>query len=134
MRLILIVVVILGIAWIGWIKYQEKTRVPVALSLIDKKMEELKSAGFDNLAQNVGTGFIEENTVIDGVTYPMRYAVIRMGDFKDLRNVTQEQLKNAAAPGGAIKAIDVIGYVDCITITPFGYFKMGPSFILTLQK
>jgi len=134
MKIAFIIIVALGVLWIGSIKFQEKTRVPVAFKLIDKKIQELKSEGFDKLVQKVGTGYIDENTVIDGVTYSMRYAVTRMGDFKDLRNVKEEQLKNAIGPGETIKVIDVLGYVDCMTVIPFGYFKMGPSFILTMQK
>lgn len=134
MKIVFIIIVALGALWIGSIKFQEKTRVPIALKLIDKKMQELKTTGFDKLAQKVGAGYIEENTLIDGVTYAMRYAVTRMGDFKDLRNVKEEQLKDAIRPAETIKAIDVLGYVDCMTIIPFGYFKTGPSFILTMQK
>jgi hypothetical protein len=134
MKTAFIIIVILGVLWIGSIKFQEKTRVPVAMKLIDKKMAELKSAGFDNLVQKVGTGFIDENKVVDGVVYPLRYAVTKMGSFKDLRNVKEEQLKNEIQPGETLRAIDILGYVDCITVIPFGYFKIGPSFILTIQK
>jgi hypothetical protein len=134
MKTVFVIIVALGALWIGSIKFQEKTRVPVALKLIDKKLQELKSEGFDKLVQKVGTGYIDENTVIDGVTYSMRHAVTKMGSFNDLRKVKEGQLKAVIQPGETIKAIDVLGYVDCMTIIPFGYFKMGPSFILTIQK
>ena len=135
MKVAFILIIALGALWIGSIKFQEKTRVPVAMSLIDKKIQELKVAGFDNLAGKVGTGFVDENITIKGVTYFLRYAVTRMGAFTDLRKASEAQLKAAIQPGENIKAIDIVGYVDCIDIIPFGNFKkMGPSFILTIQK
>jgi len=134
MKTVFIIIVALGALWIGSIKFQEKTRVPVAMKLIDKKMQELKTIGFDKLVEKVGTGYIDENTVIDSVTYSMRYAVTKMGSFNDLRKVREEQLKATVNTGETIKAIDILGYVDCMTVIPFTNFKMGPSFILTMQK
>ncbi len=134
MKILFVIILALGALWIASIKFQEKTRVPVALTLIDKKMQELKAEGFDKLVQKVGTGYIDENTVIKGVTYSMRYAVTRMGSFTDLRKIKGEQLKNSIQPQETIKAIDIVGYVDCMTIIPFTNFKMGPSFILTIEK
>jgi hypothetical protein len=134
MKTIFVIIVVLGALWIGSIKFQEKTRVPVALKLIDKKIQELKTVGFDKLAEKVGTGYIDENMIIGGVTYSLRYAVTKMGSFTDLRKVKEEQLKTAIQPGETIRAIDVLGYIDCMTVIPFSNFKMGPSFILTMQK
>lgn len=134
MKTIFVIILALGALWIASIKYQEKTRVPVALAIIDKKMQELKVEGFDKLVQKLGSGYIDENTVIKGVDYPMRYVVTKAGSFTDLRKATEQQIKAAVEPGEDIKAIDIVGYVDCMTIIPFTNFKMGPSFILTIEK
>lgn len=134
MKTIFVIIVVLGALWIGSIKFQEKTRVPVAMQLIDKKIAELKVMGFDKLVKEAGTGFIDENIAIKGINYHLRYAVTKMGSFSDLRKVKEEELKSEIQPGETINAIDILGYVDCMTVIPFSNFKMGPSFILTMQK
>ncbi len=134
MKIALVIIVALGLLWVGSIKYQEMTRVPVALKIIHQKMEDLKTEGFDKLVKEVGSGYIKEDQVINGVTYSLCYAVAKAGSFKDLRKVSEEQLKNALKPGENIRSIDILGYVNCMSIIPFGYFKMGPSFILTIEK
>jgi hypothetical protein len=77
-------------------------------------MQELKSQGFNELAKKIDQGHQYDKVVIDGVTYDISFVVYRS---KDKSNT-----------------LEVSGKVDCITLFPFGDFRMGPSFELTVTQ
>lgn len=133
-KAVLILVCILGLAWIASIKMQDKTRTPVAYRLIQQKMEELKSAGFEKLREKIGAGYIKESVVADGVHYPVVYAVTRVGAIKDIRHPDEKKLKDGIWPGERIDAIEILGFVDAITVVPFTDLRIGPVFSLIIRN
>ncbi len=133
-KIIFFAVLIAGIAWIGSFKYLEITRTPVALTLINQTIRQLKEKGFDGAVQLYGKGVQGDNVNIEGVTYELRYAVVAPGALPRLRNATPAELMSAAPQREGVSPVQVVGYVNCMTIWPFTRLKLGPTFEMTFRR
>lgn len=131
-RFILLIISALLALWSAVIYDQKQKRIPVACGLIKEKVESLKRTPFNELAGLIGKGYIFENHVVGGVTYYMGYAVHKAGQrhLKQNRKGSTEPASEITVPD----AIEISGYVDCISILPFVYFKIGPAFRMNLLK
>jgi hypothetical protein len=130
------VAVLVGIlvVWFIGIKVQEFQRTPVAHQIIDERIQELKNKGFDNLVSLIGKGYIQETIVRNGVSYYLGYLVSKPDTIKGMHTNESKEVVSALRPGEVVNEVEVLGYVDCITIIPFVYFKMGPSFGVVINK
>jgi hypothetical protein len=121
--MVLAIFAIVGlISWIVVMKLQKTRRYPIARKLLEEKRQELGS-DFNELAKKVGHGYFHETKVVNGTNYYIGYQVSR-----------PEEIKDSNRAGELVDAIVIEGYVDCVTILPFIYFKTGPSFKETIEK
>lgn len=134
MKIIIIVIVLIAIAWFIAIKIQEAQRIPIADKLINEKLKELESKKFDELVKLIGKGYTQENKVVKGVTYYMGYIISKPKIVSGIHTSDSAKVATAIDPGEIIDKIEISGYVDCITIIPFIYFKMGPSFHKIIER
>ena len=110
------------------------TRTPVALAMIKQTMSQLKQEGLDGARELYGRGLITRDTVIDGVRYELRYAAIFPGKIRDLRSASSAKVFEAAPARTNLNAVQIVGYVNCLTLWPFTTIKMGPTFELTFRR
>lgn len=120
--------------WYISIKAQEIARFPVAYKIIEEKIDELKAKGFDNAAGLIGKGYTKEKIVRKGVEFYLGYVVTKRGMLTGIHSEDSSQITTPLKPGEDPDEVEIYGYVDCVTILPFGYFKMGPSFDILLNQ
>jgi hypothetical protein len=134
MKMFIIAIVIIGVLWFIAIKIQGFQRVPIAHKIIDEKIQELKNKGFDNLVQLIGKGYAQETIVRDGIGYYLGYVVSKPRAIGGMHTNVSKEVVAELKPGETISEVEITGYVDCITIVPFIYLKMGPSFGVVINK
>ena len=134
MKIIIIVIVLIAIAWFIAIKIQEAQRIPVANKLINEKLDELESKEFDELVKLIGKGYAQENKVVKGITYYMGYIISKPNTVSGIHTSNGAKTTTEIKPDEIINKIEIVGYVDCITIIPFIYLKVGPSFEKTIDR
>lgn len=131
-----VVAVIIGtfIVWVIGIKVQEFQRVPVANRIIEETKQELKNKGFDYLVGLIGKGYIQETITRGGTDYDRGYVVSKVGAIRGPHTKDSQEVLATLKPGEAINEVEVLGYVDCVTVIPVVGLKMGPSFEFTVNK
>ena len=134
MKRIIIALVAIAVIWILAIAIQEVQRIPTANQLIDEKIKALEALGFEKLLGMIGKGYIQDNIVRDGITYYMGYVVSKSGTIGGIHTNTSKEVFSGLNPGEVITEVEIGGYVDCVTIVPFIYFKMGPSFRIIINN
>lgn len=120
MKILFILLIV--IIWAGAIILQRKKRYPVAERILQEKVKEL-TADFGKLEKKVCQDYTHEKKVVDGITYYIGYFVERPKEITD-RNF----------PGELVDSLRLAIYVDCVTIIPFIYCKLGPSHEETVEK
>jgi len=133
MELILIVIIIVVI-WIEGIRVQSSKRVPIANQLIEEKINALKSMEFNKLLGMIGKGYFHENIEKNGVKYYMGYLVQKPGIVTGMHSEKSKEVISGVASDEKIDEVEMVGYVDCITIIPIIYFKSGPSFRVVVNR
>ena len=128
------IIVTILVIWFIVIKVQEFQRIPVAKKIIGEKIEVLRNEGFDNLVKLIGKGYSQEAIVRDGISYYLGYVVSRPGSIGGIHTNASKEVVVPLKSGEIINEVEVLGYVDCITIIPFIYFKIGPSFGVIINK
>jgi len=122
------------IIWLIVITVQDFQRTPIARKIIDDKIEKLKNEGFENLIQRVGKGYAKETITNEGINYYLGYVVTKPGSINGAHTESSSEIISSLKPGEKINEVEIYGYVDCVTIIPIGYFKMGPSFEAIINK
>ena len=132
--MIIFVIIIVIISWVIAINIQKAQRIPSANKLINEKLEELESKEFDKLVEMIGKGYLQENKVINGVTYYMGYIVSKPNIVSGIHTSESAKVATEIESGEVIDKVEVTGYVDCITIIPIIYLKIGPSFNKIIER
>lgn len=134
MRIVVIAFVVLIACWFISVKIQQAQRYPIAEKLIEEKLKELVAASFDALVGMIGRGYIQETKVVDRISYYMGYVVSKPSAIGGIHTNESLEVKAPVQLGEIVNEVEVVGYVDCVTIVPFVYFKMGPSFSKILKR
>jgi hypothetical protein len=113
---------------------QRATRIPVANKIISETIKKFEKMDFDQLVVFLGRGYIKESKIVDGVTYYQGFVVSKPGIIGGLQTDNSIKVATSPEPGEKIDIVEVSGYVDCVSLLPFLYLKMGPSFRITIER
>lgn len=138
MRIINTGISLLLAIWIIWVPYQYFTKSQTAKRLLKQKVQEFELADFDILLQKAGMGYEYKEVEVKGKKYWMGWIIVQPGSLSKSKFMAfhigkpnSEVHQNVRLTD--INSIEVYVYVDYINLLPFGYFKTGSSYILTIK-
>ena len=157
---IILVILVIFLAWTIWFHYQYFTKSRTANMLLKQKVKELGGVDFDVLLQKIGKDYEYKEVEIDGKKYWMGWIIVQPDSLSKFiafhigkprlksppRNLAGQSplapyfergkphtgAEQENRPAGDINVLKACVYVDYISLLPFGYFKMGSSWILTV--
>ena len=129
-RIILIIIII----WIIWIGYQYFTKSKAANNLLEQKVEEIGLLNFNDLLKKIGKGYEFKDVQIDGGKYWLGWIIVQPGSLsRFIAFHIGKPSYHSIEPIEEIDAVKACIYVDYISLLPFGYFKAGLSWVLTIE-
>ena len=138
MKVINRILVVILLAWIIWVGYQYFTKSETANMLLEQKVKEFGSIDFDVLLQNTGKGYNYKEIEFNGRNYWTGWAVVRPGSSSKFMafHMGKPTLRSYQKldTAGYVNVIEICIYVDYIDLLPFGYFKAGSSWVLTIKR
>ncbi|MFH1339488.1 MAG: hypothetical protein ABIH40_06570 [Candidatus Omnitrophota bacterium] len=137
MKIINKIILVILLVWLAWVGYQYFTKSETAYGLLEQKVKETEVAEFDILFQKIGKGYEYKVVEIDGQRYWMGWIVGEAGSLpKSTAIHIGRPRSEASRKVRSIEDIDALEarvYIDCIDLLPFGYFKAGIYWVLTIK-
>lgn len=138
MKIINKIILIIVLAWIIWVGYQYFTKSKIANMLLEQKVEELGNAGFDVLLQKMGKDYEYKEIQINGKNYWMGWVIVQSSSLLKLIafHIGKPHLgaHQKIVSTEDVTVLEACIYVDYISLLPFDYFKVGYSWVLTVER
>ncbi len=111
-------------AWALWIGFQSIAYQRRAAFLLDRVASELAARSFDELRSLFGKGYHKESHRLGTASIDVGWTVTDASQLQPNKH-TEAELQKLTAPADTV---DVIGYVDFITLAPFTKVRCGMAF------
>jgi len=125
MEIFIAAAAVIGASGIIMAMVQGGQKAPSVDKIIGEKIQELMKGGFDGLVPLLGKGYVHETITREGRSYKVGYVVSRPASQDGFYASDSQE---PAKPGETIGRLEVLGYVDPVTMIPSFFFKKEISF------
>lgn len=111
-----------------------RRRFPVATRALKQAVGHCAEMDWEELVDKIGKGYGGGAHRIDGVDCVFGVAVLHPSETGLTHRTDDAVFQRRAVPGQKLRRVHLVGHCDCVSLDPFGRFRIGPAVFVDLVR